>query len=183
MMKTWSDYTAHVTLLHSKNIDAKHKLKRETKTKQHGGRSQLWGSWLPTLWSAGTPPSPAGTVVRGSWEAQKRPRRHLGPVQTEPHGDASDQPDRSDPPCTPASGRCSQDARAHESWTHWKSAKQTFVQVHGMLVTVQANWLKMSFIINSRFFFFLNVKQKNIWLTFPMIRHDLTVSLYPIQRW
>lgn len=43
------DDTEHVTLLHSKNTDAKHELKRERQTKQPGGRSQLWGSWRPTL--------------------------------------------------------------------------------------------------------------------------------------
>lgn len=114
--------------------------KPELKTKRHSGRSQLWGSWLPTLWSAGTPPPPAGTVVHGSSRAHGRPRRHSRPVLSEPHGEASNRPGPSGPSCSPTSGRWSLGARTPECWTHWKSEKQIFGEP--LLVTGLQIWLR-----------------------------------------
>lgn len=122
---TTSDHTEHNTLLHSKNTDVKHEMKRKQRTKQQSGRTQLWGSWLPTRRSAGTPPAPAGTVGPGIWAAHRGPRPPSGPGQTEPHGDASDPPDPSRPPCTPTFHRSSQGARKAESWTRWRSGRHS----------------------------------------------------------
>lgn len=121
----WHHQWSHWALLHSKNTDVKHEMKRQQWTKQQSGRSQLWGSWLPTQRSAGTPPAPAGTVGPGTWAARRRPRPPPGPGQTEPHGDASDPPDPSRPPCSPTSHRWSQDARKAESWTRWRSGRHS----------------------------------------------------------
>ena len=157
------------TLLHSGNTDVKRELIWDQKTKQDSGRSQFWGSRRPTLWSAGTCPSPAGTAALGSQEAHRRPRRHPGPVLSGPHGDASDQPDPSDPQCSPTSDHWSQDARTPESWTRWKSARQRWVPVQGSLC-----WLrKLTENLTERKYWTLVWGEKNI-LDSQLVRSDRT---------
>lgn len=125
--RTWRDeHTEHNPfLLNFIKSYVKHDLKeRQSKSCGRGERTPRWGSWLPTLWSGGTPLSPAGTVVHGSWEAHRKPRHRPAPGQSEPRGGASGQAGCSNHQCTPTSGHWSQDAHRHEPWTHQKSARQ-----------------------------------------------------------
>lgn len=91
---------------------------RQSKSCGHGGRSPHWDSQLPTLWSGGTLLSPAGTGVRGSWEAHRRSRPHLALGLSGLLADASGQAGWPYPQCTPTSGHWSQDAQRHEPWMY-----------------------------------------------------------------
>lgn len=126
--RTWRDeHTEHNPfLLNFINSYVKHELKeRQSRSCGRGERTPHWGSWLPTLWSGGTPLSPAGTVVHDSLEARRRPRRHPAPGQSEPRGGASGQAGCSNHQCAPTSGHWSQDAHRYKLWTHQKkSARQ-----------------------------------------------------------